>query len=403
MNNKADTNDITLSGEYLLLLGTHEILSRAELQQYCDEVSFDRKSRILTARNLIVKNPRNLPKSPEQIFLDRLGGVIRVAKVLKTCPNFEMAVAAAVEEIKTLEPRNQKHRLGVSCFGFAREKDAVLSAIKRISKSITHLYKWANDPGKSITSGRYFRERLGMKGMEIMFQKTAKGVVVARTVACQNLRNYTLRDRIKPLRDSHMGMMPPKLAQMMINISGATNETIVDPFCGSGTVNIEAAIMGFNTSGSDLLADHTAMAKRNFHAMSEKFRYDGNREFTTEDATKRRYDSDKAAIVVTEGWLGENFRATPSEDEIRKNAKKVTDMWQKTFETMAKGNVQKICLCLPVWSHKVRGVSIYPQVKAAAGRAGFTPQNIFKAQKTYTYGRDGARVQREMCLFVQQR
>ena len=55
-----------------------------------------------------------------------------------------------------------------------------------------------------------------------------------------------------------VGMMPPKLVQMMINIALSTHQstnqpTIYDPFCGLGTTLIEAANMGMTRIyGSDL-------------------------------------------------------------------------------------------------------------------------------------------------------
>jgi tRNA G10 N-methylase Trm11 len=49
----------------------------------------------------------------------------------------------------------------------------------------------------------------------------------------------------------NIGMLPPKLAQMMINLS--LGNTIYDPFVGLGTVLIESVHMGNNrVFGSDL-------------------------------------------------------------------------------------------------------------------------------------------------------
>jgi len=42
----------------------------------------------------------------------------------------------------------------------------------------------------------------------------------------------------------NIGMLPPKLAQMMINLS--LGNTIYDPFVGLGTVLIESVHMGNN-------------------------------------------------------------------------------------------------------------------------------------------------------------
>jgi tRNA G10 N-methylase Trm11 len=73
-----------------------------------------------------------------------------------------------------------------------------------------------------------------------------------------------------------VGMLPPKLAQMMINlaISGAytpesTQPVIYDPFCGLGTVLIEAAHMGLMQSyASDISNDMVHSTRASFATLS---------------------------------------------------------------------------------------------------------------------------------------
>lgn len=62
-------------------------------------------------------------------------------------------------------------------------------------------------------------------------------------------------------------MLPPKLAQMMINLGrdeGIIPNKIYDPFCGLGTVLIEALNMG-NTQvyGSDMSAKMCSCSEEN--------------------------------------------------------------------------------------------------------------------------------------------
>ncbi|MBW2976758.1 methyltransferase domain-containing protein [Candidatus Woesearchaeota archaeon] len=60
-------------------------------------------------------------------------------------------------------------------------------------------------------------------------------------------------------RKSHLRPRPspvslhPKLARAMVNLTGAKeNDLIVDPFCGSGGILIEAGLMGMKTVGYDI-------------------------------------------------------------------------------------------------------------------------------------------------------
>ncbi|UDM62951.1 hypothetical protein KIJ96_06835 [Pseudoalteromonas piscicida] len=52
---------------------------------------------------------------------------------------------------------------------------------------------------------------------------------------------------------AYKGKFYPQLAKSLINISGIkSGATILDPFCGSGTVLLEAYLNGFNSLGSDM-------------------------------------------------------------------------------------------------------------------------------------------------------
>ena len=60
----------------------------------------------------------------------------------------------------------------------------------------------------------------------------------------------------KPYRDMRRGMLPPKLARSLVNLAiGAkspSDMTILDPFCGTGTVLMEAMLLGTHVVGTDL-------------------------------------------------------------------------------------------------------------------------------------------------------
>lgn len=55
----------------------------------------------------------------------------------------------------------------------------------------------------------------------------------------------------------------PKLARQMINLSGATKGAVLDPFCGTGGILIEAGLVGLKPIGYDIDDRMLAMAKQN--------------------------------------------------------------------------------------------------------------------------------------------
>lgn len=76
---------------------------------------------------------------------------------------------------------------------------------------------------------------------------------ISKTVWIYDAEDWIARDRRKPYRDIKRGMLPPKVARIMVNLAtrGKSGLTLADPFCGTGTVLTEAVLVGQNVIGSD--------------------------------------------------------------------------------------------------------------------------------------------------------
>ena len=109
--------------------------------------------------------------------------------------------------------------------------------------------------------------------LSIIPGQTNSRVTIAQTIFVQDIDAYTFRDRRRPRRDAHNGMLPPKLAQTMINLAHGALKTkqalnddqlnVLDPFCGTGVVLQEATLMGMNVYGTDLNPDMIRNTKDN--------------------------------------------------------------------------------------------------------------------------------------------
>ena len=86
-------------------------------------------------------------------------------------------------------------------------------------------------------------------------------LVIALTEAIQDIDAYTARDRERPARSAKVGMLPPKLAQILVN--SAQGSAIYDPFCGTGVILQEALLMGHEAYGSDLAAEMVDATRTN--------------------------------------------------------------------------------------------------------------------------------------------
>ncbi len=396
-----------MSTQYLFLLGRNPTLSRAELLNFCEEVWYDENKSLFIGEKLRFENPRDLPKKHEQLFLDRVGGTIRMGAIVGEYRSVKEVQGSILKEIENEEKEKKESRiiLGFSAFGCGREflKSFVPETRRLVEKKIEVKVRIENSPGQNLTSGRIFEAKLLRKGNEFIIVKNRDSYLLTKTVANQNIRNYTLRDRIKNFRDAKLGMLPPKLAQVLLNLTNPKfDEVVIDPFCGTGTVNIEAAIAGFRTIGSDIDEKVVEMARSNFEQMSEKFRYDNDSgEFFISDAVL--FPSKKlSGVVVTEGYLGFNFTQAPTKQEIEKNSKLVMKLWDEFFYHLEKSKISKVSLCLPLWRFGKNSVSISEKLFAKIRKYSYTPDVLFGNQKTFVYSRPGAFVGREICVVKKQ-
>lgn len=398
---------------YLFILGRDPLLSRTELQNFCDEILYDERESLLLAENLKFENPRDLPKTKEQIFLDRLGGTIRFAKVIGEFESEKEVFASILQNILDQKPDGKLH-LGISSFGWRREPTkALLSKIKNtLREEYDRNCRVVNIDGRTLDSGKIFGDRLLQKGFEfVIWKKHAAGFeskaaqdsnptfLLAQTVASQNLRNYTLRDRGKDFRDARMGMLPPKLAQILISLSNPDwDDVVIDPFCGSGTVNIEAAIMGYKTIGSDLDATRVRRAQENFEQMAEKFRYEKSHgDFFMIDAEKFPIQK-TSGIIATEGFLGDVYEKHATREKIQSESQKILSLWQNLLKNLEDSSLHTLSFCLPAWNFQGKTISLSENLFAKLGQSSYIPSALFNGKRTFIYSRPGSFVGREICV-----
>lgn len=146
--------------------------------------------------------------------------------------------------------------------------------------------------------------------------------VLARTIWVQDIDDWTIRDRQKPERDPKRGMLPPKLARMMINfvssdIQNASTKRLLDPFCGSGTVLMEGMMTGWQVIGSDLSPEAVQDSAANMHWFSQKYNQPENYTLFIADAATVNISQlgKKVDAIVTEPFLGKpkpNSRELPN-------------------------------------------------------------------------------------------
>ena len=385
--------------KYIFILGRQPEISLAELGQFCSGVEQDEEHNVAFADDFPRTNPRNLPKSPEQLFLDRLGGTVRFGERIRT-------VGSPSEMLEVCLDHIQKHctadriLFGMTGFGVSSgDIRRIGGALKEILQSQQRKVRFENADGKPLSSGRIFDSNLVRKGIEFLVYHRANQWHLYCTVATQNIRNYTLRDRQKPFRDARMGMLPPKLAQIMLNCAHIPEEGLVlDPFCGSGTIAAEAALMGYMSWNSDLDSRRVAGARENFEFLASKFRFDPQRGYFSQgDASHISLPSEQSTIV-TEGFLGEVFCTEPTPAELERNRKEIITLLNRCLAHWQESSVERIVCCIPRWFLSQKSIGIADEVVAFAQAKTLWNEDFLSA-KRLVYRRDDSVVGREiLCL-----
>ena len=200
--------------------------------------------------------------------------------------------------------------------------------------------RFANKNFKNLSSAAVEKEGLLRDGAEIISARIGGKFILAKTVAVQPFDEFKSRDFEKVVRDARVGMLPPKLAIILLNLvaRGQKGLKVLDPFCGSGTILVEAALAGHTPIGFDINERMVAASKSNLKQHNFEF------ELAVHDA---RQPAEVAAdIVVTEGWLGPPVSAVPDFTCREKTFRELADIHGELFSWL---QVPRAVICLPAY------------------------------------------------------
>jgi len=191
------------------------------------------------------------------------------------------------------------------------------------------------------------------KGAEICLLAGKESIYTAKTLVVQDFEDYGRRDYQRPVRDEHQGMIPPKVAQIMLNMASCkTGDTVLDPFCGIGTIVQEGLLLGFRMLGSDINKHAIKGSDVNLEWFRNRYKIaPGKYNVEVADATSVAHllQSQKIAAVVSEGTLGPVYSQYPKPAEIQKNFEDLTALYTKTFAEFNKFLPQggRVVMCIP--------------------------------------------------------
>ncbi|MBQ9018516.1 methyltransferase domain-containing protein [Candidatus Saccharibacteria bacterium] len=279
--------------KYLACLGREARISIAELEA--------QGAKILHADQKIAVFSSDAP-----FDIDRFGGIIKFAEELGQKP---------LDYLKSLDAG--KITLGVSDFSsHASAKTATLEALK-LKKILTrHNRSVRVIEGKSAVLSTASSLHNGLSGKnphKVEFIKVNNDWY--RVIGIQDIDAYTRRDQARPARDARVGMLPPKLAQILINLCGPLPQgsRILDPFCGTGVVLQEALLMGYRAYGTDISDRMVEYSKKNLEWLTVP---EQTFQVLQGDAVSFRWTSPIDAVAC-EGYLGRPMSTIPPDIKLK--------------------------------------------------------------------------------------
>ena len=385
---------------YITLLGRQPEISLAEL------------AAVFGVDNVTRISQQFAKVQTAQFDITTLGGTIKCAKVITELPASRTDKASLLAASRFITQHYQakwahsphKITLGLSAYDLAvSARDIQKTGLilkSSLKKSGTSLRLIPNDQ-PALSTATAHNNKLGRSPykVELLLVKTTdRRLIIAESRGVQNITAYTRRDRHRPKRDAFVGMLPPKLAQIMLNLALGAGSltgqkscgnsatrldsslsdksmvlrtalpdafdleettgsraavTILDPFCGTGTVLQEALLAGYDVVGTDLSQKMVDYTTENLSWLQSTFTTPGRViDIHQADATTHHWpNSEKLTTVVCETYLGQPFSAPPAPQKLAEvvgNCNHIITSFLTNIHPQLAPNTP-LCIAVPAW------------------------------------------------------
>ena len=398
---------------YFFILGSNPSLSLAELA-----LVFSNGRLSLIQKNIAILE---IDYEIKADIIKKIGGVIKFGLIYDEISS--LAVQDILKAIIFFKPEKieTKFRFGISFYGKSKiNLKALGMEFKKLLKQSGLNSRWVISREPVLSSVVVEQNKLLTdKGVEIVMIEFNKKLFLGRTLAVQPFKELSFRDYGRPARDDRSGMLPPKLAQIIINLAlppspcqgEGRGEVILDPFCGSGTILTEAALLGFkNIIGADISDKALKATKTNMAWIQANFQLSTfNFQLFHSDATQisKCLPSNSVDAVITEPYLGPQ-RGLHDINKIIKELEKLYSESLREFFKILK-LTGRIVMIWPVFQGKYQSNFINPKLNDFTiinSIPASLQKNIFlklTGRGTIIYGREGQKVWREIVILEKQK
>lgn len=369
----------------LFKLGHQPKLSQAEIEAvlHMEKISFE---------TLETKNSFFSVETKQDIdaakIIQQLGGTIAIYTLVSPAPK---TIEAVVDYLDTLEGKIQ--------FSIEGQDKKIGLSIKKELKSRGRSVRYIEPKNTATIIHNNLVEK---KSNLVIFNKE-----LYFTSGVQNIVAFSNRDYGRPNWDEKSGMLPPKLARIMINLSGVKSHgALLDPFCGSGTLLLEGLSLGVKTIvGTDLSEKAIQDSKANvkWFLDSAQNPEDFNVTVGVRDVRKLikqfAHKEQKFDAIVTEPYMGIALKGDEPPNFLKKQTIELADLYRDAFRSFEKVLKPDGTIIFIIPKFKTENTWIVINCLDAITNVGFKQIPFSEEDETLMYHRPGQYVGREIFKF----
>ena len=408
---------------YFFVLGNNPTLSIAEIS------ALQSDGYALAAANILILTTEQKIDCAQMI--SRLGGTIKIGLINAKLDNADFAkIYSNILPLLNAKNISGKFNFGISDYNIKKlNKQKLGLELKKYLKNKGISSRWVTSREPTLSSVVVEQNKLINKGLELVLVGRGQKILIGQTLAVQPFKQLSFRDYGRPSRDDLSGMLPPKLAQIMINlakprpssspllpplslpldkgeIKRGYGEVILDPFFGSGTILTEAMLMGYkNLIGSDISEKAIHDTKTNIAWINNNFQLKiTNYELFNKDTKQlsRFIKPNSIDAIITEPYLGPQ-RGKVKINEVVRELNNLYSQSLAEFAKVLKPNGQ-VVMVWPVFHITPNAQHLMPNIN------GFKiinpiPKNLqqdkrikLTSRNTIIYGRNQQKVWREIVV-----
>lgn len=416
---------------YAFILGKNYHLSQSEILSLLSrlKITYDVKEYTDGVLILDTTMPLDVPA-----IMALLGGTIKIVRIVKKIAKFSQKTMVPLLLSYLIEGQdvNGKLHIGFSLYlannrltsqyasQFQKRIYKLGMSTKSELKNQGYSARLVVSRDPTLSSVVVKKNKLLTSGKEfVILPITEKTFYLGVTEAVQDFEKYSQLDYGRPGRDDKSGMLPPKLAQMMLNLAQAPLDgVVVDPFCGSGTLITQALLSGYqHLIGSDVSPRAVGDAHMNIEWIAKEDNISLTSDITVFQADvkniSKRIKAESVDAIVAEPYMGEGVTHAQVHDkkylasrvQTMKGLEQLFITAFREFKTILKPG-GRVVMIFPAFQVN-KSTTIYAEVLDQICGLGFDLLTPFDDVIEYSdrgsiiYAREGQHVMRE--IFVWER